>query len=127
MRNSDYYAVSVKGQPCWKALLRVLVTLVPSLIIMLPYFLIKVGSMNIYICMFFKAMLPTFVVGFFLFSGALEYLFSKLGWVEIIDLPNDPFGGPVTLERSSGSGSGELMVDNELASRGSILERHVAA
>ena len=85
--NSKYCYANVEGLACWKALLRFAIALVPLIILMLPFLLIPVGSMNIYLCSFLKSMLPTFSCGFFIFSGAFEWMFSKMGLLNIKEKP----------------------------------------
>ena len=57
--------------------------------------------MNIYVCMFFKSMLPTLAFGFFIFCGALEWMYLKLNLIKIKEMPQEAYAGSVTLQRAS--------------------------
>ena len=100
-RSVKYCYVDVSGLPWWKALLRVLVALPPVIVICLPFLLVPVDSMNIYVCMFFKSMLPTLAFGFFIFCGALEWMYLKLNLIKIKEMPQEAYAGSVTLQRAS--------------------------
>ena len=76
-RNPNPGKPKVKGEAYWKPIVRILIILVICGIVLLPYFLLNLDNVsNIYVLMVFKTLLPTFAVGFLLFCGLFEYIFS---------------------------------------------------
>ena len=96
-KNNEYWCVTAKDVAWWKRLLTILAILVVCGVIMLPFIFIKTDTIgNIYVTMLLKSFLPTFGVGFFLFSGVCEHLLVKMEWLNICsDQDEEPFGGSV--------------------------------
>ena len=77
IKNPNPGKPKVKGEAYWKPIVRILIILGICGIVLLPYFFLNLETIsNIYVLMVFKTFLPTFAVGFLLFCGFFEYIFT---------------------------------------------------